>query len=92
MAAMVAPGEGPEVLTAFDEHRMVATRAHARRGHHQLGVQGQGVRLLREAPRWGSVQTVKLPNQQTVWLVSRYDDVAALLKDARLANCPSRTD
>ncbi|MGH9884691.1 MAG: cytochrome P450 family protein [bacterium] len=38
-------------------------------------------KLRAEAP----VQAVKLPNRHTVWLVSRYDDVAALLKDARLA-------
>jgi cytochrome P450 PksS len=37
-------------------------------------------RLRAEAP----VQKVKLPNGEA-WLVSRYDDVAALLKDGRLA-------
>jgi cytochrome P450 len=30
------------------------------------------------------VHAVKLPNGQVAWLVSRYDDVAALLKDSRL--------
>jgi cytochrome P450 PksS len=38
-------------------------------------------RLRAEAP----VHAVELPNGQTVWLVSRYDDVVALLKDNRLA-------
>lgn len=38
-------------------------------------------RLRAEAP----VHAVKLPNGQVAWLVSRYDDVALLLKDTRLA-------
>ncbi len=38
-------------------------------------------RLRAEAP----VHPVKLPNGPVVWLVSRYDDVAPLLKDTRLA-------
>jgi len=38
-------------------------------------------RLRAHAP----VHAVKLPSGQTTWLVSRYDDVAALLKDARFA-------
>jgi cytochrome P450 len=38
-------------------------------------------KLRAQAP----VHAVKLPSGQTAWLVSRYDDVAALLKDARLA-------
>jgi len=33
----------------------------------------------------GPVHPVKLPTGQVVWLVSRYDDVVALLKDPRLA-------
>jgi cytochrome P450 PksS len=37
-------------------------------------------RLRAEAP----VHAVKLPNGQVAWLVSRYDDVAPLLKDTRL--------
>lgn len=37
-------------------------------------------RLRAEAP----VHQVKLPNGQSVWLVSRYDDVFRLLKDERL--------
>lgn len=38
-------------------------------------------RLRRDAP----VFPVKLPDKQTVWLVTRYDDVLAALKDERLA-------
>jgi cytochrome P450 PksS len=38
-------------------------------------------RLRAEAP----VHSVRLPTGQVVWLVSRYDDVVALLKDARFA-------
>jgi cytochrome P450 len=38
-------------------------------------------RLRAEAP----VHKASLPNGHTVWLVSRYDDVATLLKDGRLA-------
>jgi cytochrome P450 PksS len=34
------------------------------------------------------VHTVKLPGRQTVWLVSRYDDVFSLLKDPRLVKDP----
>ena len=37
-------------------------------------------RLRAEAP----VYRAKLPNRQTAWLVTRYDDVLALLKDDRL--------
>ncbi len=37
-------------------------------------------RLRNEAP----VYPVKLPSGQTIWLISRYDDVQALLKDDRL--------
>ena len=38
-------------------------------------------RLRAEAP----VFQVTLPDKQSAWLVSRYDDVAAALKDPRLA-------
>jgi cytochrome P450 PksS len=38
-------------------------------------------RLRAEAP----VYTVTLPDRQTAWLVTRYDDVAAVLKDERFA-------
>jgi cytochrome P450 PksS len=42
---------------------------------------GYYARLRDEAP----VHPVRLPNGTRAWLVSRYDDVAALLKDGRLA-------
>ena len=38
-------------------------------------------RLRAEAP----VHRVTLPDRQTAWLVTRYDDVAAVLKDERFA-------
>jgi cytochrome P450 len=37
-------------------------------------------RLRAEAP----VHRVRLPNRQTAWLITRYDDVLAALKDPRL--------
>jgi cytochrome P450 PksS len=37
-----------------------------------------------ELRRGSPVQQSKLPNGRAIWLVSRYDDVAALLKDDRL--------
>jgi cytochrome P450 len=46
----------------------------------KAGAYAYYARLRGEAP----VHPVKLPTGQTVWLVSRYDDVVALLKDARL--------
>ena len=42
-------------------------------------------RLRATAP----VHRVALPGQQTAWLVTRYDDVAAVLKDGRLAKDPT---
>ena len=47
----------------------------------KAGAYAYYARLRAEAP----VHPVKLPNGHVVWLVSRYDDVAALLKDPRLA-------
>ena len=43
-------------------------------------------RLRGEAP----VARVTLPDRQTAWLVTRYDDVAAALKDERLVKDKSR--
>ena len=43
-------------------------------------------RLRAEAP----VARVTLPDRQTAWLVTRYDDVAAALKDERLVKDRSR--
>jgi cytochrome P450 PksS len=37
-----------------------------------------------ELRRGSAVQQSRLPNGRAIWLVSRYDDVAALLKDPRL--------
>lgn len=46
----------------------------------KAGAYAYYARLRASAP----VHSVKLPSRQTVWLVSRYDDVASLLKDPRL--------
>src|SRR5712692_4040465 len=43
-------------------------------------------RLRAEAP----VFQVSLPGGQSAWLITRYDDVLAALKDARLVRCPTR--
>ena len=45
-------------------------------------------RLRAEAP----VHPVRLPNGHVVWLVSRYDDVVALLKDPRLVKDQRRAE
>lgn len=47
----------------------------------KAGAYAYYARLRAQAP----VSTAKLPSGQTAWLVSRYDDVAPLLKDPRLA-------
>jgi cytochrome P450 len=47
----------------------------------KAGAYGYYAKLRAEAP----VHGLRLPSGQTAWLVSRYDDVAPLLKDARLA-------
>src|SRR5215217_7002110 len=41
-------------------------------------------RLRAEAPVWRT----KLPDKRTAWLVTRYEDVASVLKDERFAKDP----
>jgi cytochrome P450 len=43
-------------------------------------------RLREEAPVWRT--SVTLPDRRTAWLVTRYDDVAGVLKDGRFAKDP----
>jgi cytochrome P450 PksS len=45
-------------------------------------------RLRAEAPLYRT--TVRIPTRKTAWLISRYDDVAALLKDSRFVKDQAR--
>jgi len=49
----------------------------------QPGIQGEPVPLLRTAAAESPVHRVTLPTRETAWLITRYDDVAAVLKDER---------
>jgi len=80
-------GAAQWVYSRFD--RKAAIAATRCRQHRQPGLQGQPypfyARLRAEAP----VHRVTLPDGRTAWLVTRYDDVATVLKDERFAKDPT---
>ena len=53
------------------------------RGHRKPAIQGKPVSVLRGASRRRAVAAVRTPDGRPTWLVTRYDDVVALLKDER---------
>jgi cytochrome P450 len=75
----------PIQWSMMDTHRDDNPRRGATRQVRHPDIQSRSVPVLRCASRHQPVCRVTLPDRQQAWVVTRYADVVAYLKDSRLA-------